>query len=271
MSQVLAGKHALVMGGGSGIGLESARLLARDGARVTIAGRTEQKLADACGLLARDGLQVKYKVADGLVGADVRAAVDVASDQGLLHIAVAVPATGGLKPLLLCDDDQFSREIDGNVRPVFLMLKYAGQAMVRAGGGSFVAVSSGVSISTPRFMASYAAGKAAVDRLVRVAADELGEAKIRVNSVLPGLTRTPSGQMLVGNDATRGAFLAQQPLARLGEPEDVAEAIRFFCGPESSFVTGQILSVDGGRTLRAFPDLRGTWTGSDWKEAARLT
>jgi NAD(P)-dependent dehydrogenase (short-subunit alcohol dehydrogenase family) len=191
MGEQLQGLRALVIGGGSGIGLGTARLLAGDGATVTIAGRTGQKLEDAQAALAGEGLAVETAVCDVLVADDVRGAVDRASDEGELHIAVVVPGGGAYSPVLLFGDDQFSAEVDANVRPVFLTLKYAGQAMVRAGGGSFVAVSSTAAVFSARFLASYAAGKAAVDQLVRVAADELGEANIRVNSVQPGLTRTP--------------------------------------------------------------------------------
>ena len=175
MDGALAGQRAVVVGGGSGIGLASTRALARDGARVTIAGRTEQKLVDATATLAGEGLDVAYCVCDALDGSSVRDAVEAASDdQRRLQIAVVVPGGGGMSPVLLFDDDTFSREVDGNVRPVFLFLKYAGQAMVRSGSGSFVAISSTAAVFSTRYLASYAAGKAAVDQLVRVAADELG-------------------------------------------------------------------------------------------------
>ncbi|HEY8527946.1 MAG TPA: SDR family oxidoreductase [Acidimicrobiales bacterium] len=251
----LAGHHALVVGGGSGIGLGSARLLARDGARVTIAGRTERKLAEAAATLAGEGLTVDRVVCDALDGASVAAAVDAAADaERRLHIAVVVPGGGSISPVLLYGDDQFSEEVDRNVRPVYLVLKHAGRAMVRAGSGSFVAVSSTAAAFSTRYLASYAAGKAAVDQLVRVAADELGELGVRVNSVRPGMTRTPATARAFANGPMMAAFLAGQPLARPGEVDDIARAVRYLAGPESSWVTGQHLGVDGGHTLRAFVD-----------------
>lgn len=171
--QALAGKRAIVVGGGSGIGLGSARLLAHNGASVTIVGRTEQKLADAQEALAAEGLTVHYCPCDGLDGASVQAAVDAASDDGgALHITVVVPGGGSIKPVLLFGDDEFSEQVDLNVRPVYLMLKYTraerccGPARAR----------SSRSRRPPRcsrraIFASYCAGKAAVDHLVRVAAD----------------------------------------------------------------------------------------------------
>src|SRR5262245_35876856 len=98
-SQVLEGQRAIVIGGGSGIGLGSARLLARDGADVTIAGRTEQKLEDAAAGLAEEGLKVSWARCDVKNADDVRAAVDAASDDGKLHIAVVVPGGGSMTPV----------------------------------------------------------------------------------------------------------------------------------------------------------------------------
>jgi len=255
MDNALVGKRAIVVGGGSGIGLGSARLMAKDGAIVTIVGRTEQKLADAQAALAAEGIAVQYTVCDGLDGASVKAAVDFASDDdGRLHIAVVVPGGGSIKPVLLFDDDEFSQQVDLNVRPVFLMLKYAGHAMLRAGEGSFVAISSTAAVFSGKYLASYCAGKAAVDHLVRVAADELGQYGIRVNSVQPGMTHTPATDAAFANPTMMAAFRAQQAIDRGGEVEDIAQAVRYFAGPESSWTTGQCLTVDGGNTLRAFID-----------------
>jgi NAD(P)-dependent dehydrogenase (short-subunit alcohol dehydrogenase family) len=255
MTAALEGQRAIVVGGGSGIGFGVAQLLARDGARVTIAGRTESKLRDACDRLRGEGATVGYVTCDALKGDDVRGAVDAASnDDGRLHLAVVVPGGGSIKPVLLFGDDEFSAEVDRNVRPVYLLLKYAGRAMVRAGSGSFVAISSTAAVFSTRYLASYAAGKAAVDQLVRVAADELGPMDIRVNCVRPGMTRTPTTEQAFANEAMTAAFLAGQPIGRSGEVADIAAAVRFLCGPESAWTTGQCLTVDGGHTLRAFVD-----------------
>lgn len=272
MDRALEGRAAMVVGGGSGIGLGAARLLARDGAAVTIVGRTERKLRDAAAGLADEGLEVRWTTCDALDGSSVRDAVDASSDgERRLDIAVVVPGGGSIRPVLLFDDDEFSRQVDANVRPVYLTLKYAGLAMVRNGSGSFVAISSTAAAFSTRYLASYAAGKAAVDQLVRVAADELGQYGVRVNAVRPGLTRTAATAGAFADDAMRGAFLDGQPLRRGGEVPDIAEAIRWFAGPESSWVTGQLLTVDGGHTLRSFvdyarlmplPDTRAVATGT---------
>jgi NAD(P)-dependent dehydrogenase (short-subunit alcohol dehydrogenase family) len=250
----LDGVRSLVIGGGSGIGFGTARALANDGARVTIAGRSEEKLREATHALSEENLAVTWTTCDALVGSEVEAAVDVASDDGRLEVAVVVPGGGSISPVLLYGDDQFSHEVDLNVRPVYLLLKYAGQAMIRAGGGSFVAISSTAAAFSARYLASYSAGKAAVDQLVKVAANELGSYGIRVNSIRPGMTRTPATAGAFANPAMLSEFVSGQPIERGGEVEDVAQAVRYLAGSESSWVTGQCIAVDGGHTLRSFVD-----------------
>jgi NAD(P)-dependent dehydrogenase (short-subunit alcohol dehydrogenase family) len=249
--------RALVVGGGSGIGLAAARMLVADGAAVTLAGRTLSKLEHAAVAMRADypEADVGVAVCDALIGDDVRRAVDVAAGDGGLDIAVTVPGGGPYSPVLGYRDDEFDDAIRANVRPQFLTIKYAGSAMVRSGGGSIVAISTTVAVFPMPFNAGYAAGKTAVDMLVRIAADELGGAGVRVNAVRPGLTATDTTVGLVENQALREQFLEQQPIKRVGRPEDIAHAVRYFAGPESSWVTGQCLTVDGGHTLRRFPDL----------------
>jgi NAD(P)-dependent dehydrogenase (short-subunit alcohol dehydrogenase family) len=250
--------RALVVGGGSGIGLASARMLVADGAAVTLAGRTLSKLEHAADAIRVDmpDAEVGVAVCDALIGDDVRRAVDVAAGDGGLDIAVTVPGGGPYSPVLGYRDDEFDDAIRANVRPQFLTIKYAGSSMVQSGGGSIVAISTTVAVFPMPFNAGYAAGKTAVDMLVRIAADELGGAGVRVNAVRPGLTATDTTVGLVENESLRERFLEQQPIKRVGRPEDIAHAVRYFAGPESSWVTGQCLTVDGGHTLRRFPDLR---------------
>jgi NAD(P)-dependent dehydrogenase (short-subunit alcohol dehydrogenase family) len=258
MAQALDGQRALVVGGGSGIGFATARLLARDGAFVTIAGRTVEKLESAA---ERIRSEIDGAGGVGVVGCDVldaarvRHAVDVAEGGSGLHIAVTVPGGGPYRPLVGYADDEFDAALLANTRPQFLVMKHAGAAMIRAGGGSIVAISSTAAVFPLPFNAAYAAGKAALDHLARNAAEELGRYGVRVNVVRPGLTRTDTTKGLVGNEPILARFLEQQPIARVGEADDIAQAVRYFAGPESSWVTGQCLTVDGGHTLRRFPDL----------------
>jgi NAD(P)-dependent dehydrogenase (short-subunit alcohol dehydrogenase family) len=248
----LSGMRALIVGGSSGIGLATAQLLARDGATVTLAARDTDRLAAAKATF-EPGDRVLTCSTDAMSTSDTQRAVEVASEGERLDIAVTVPGGGSMKPVLSFEPDEFSAEVDRNVRPVFLLLKYAGGAMTA--GGSVVAVSSTAAAFSTRYLASYSTGKAAMDQLVKVAADELGERGIRVNSVRPGLTRTAGTAGMFSNEDILGRFLAGQAIGRHGEPQDIAAAIRYLGGPESSWVTGQHLTVDGGHTLRSFPDL----------------
>jgi NAD(P)-dependent dehydrogenase (short-subunit alcohol dehydrogenase family) len=125
--------------------------------------------------------------------------------------------------------------------------------MARAGGGAIVAISSIAGPLTHRFMAPYCASKAGVEMLIRVAADELGALGIRANAVQPGLVPTDMAMPLTDDKTIVRDYLDQMPLARLGTVEDIASAVRYLAGPESSWVTGQCFAVDGGHTLRRGP------------------
>lgn len=243
-----------MVGGSSGIGLATTKLLVRDGCRVTIAGRDPDRLASALADCAGPGAAVVSVECDTMIEADIERAVAVAAEDDRLDIAVTVP--GGGTPMRVLDYpcDQFSAEVDRNIRPVYMLLHHAVPRMTA--GGAFVAVSSTAAVFSTRGLASYRAGKAAVDALVDVAADELGEIGVRVNSVRPGLTRTGSTPRIFADERLLDRFLDNQAIRRGGEAEDIAEAIRYLVGPESSFVTGQHLTVDGGHTLRAMPDMR---------------
>lgn len=252
--QPLAGLRALVVGGSSGIGLATTRLLAVDGCRVTIAARDELRMRRVVESFAAEGLEVTSVSCDTMIESDISRAVQVASEGERLDIAVTVPGGGTPMNVLDYECDAFSAEVDKNIRPVYMLLHYAVPQMTN--GGSFIAVSSTAAVFSTRGLASYRSGKAAVDALVDVAADELGERGIRVNSVRPGLTRTESTVRMFENPELLGRFLEQQAIDRGGEADDIAHAIRYFAGPESGWVTGQHLTVDGGHTLRAMPDMR---------------
>jgi len=108
--------------------------------------------------------------------------------------------------------------------------------------------------ATHRYLSAYCVGKAGIDMLVRVAADELGPSKVRVNSVQPGLVATELVAGIMTTDAVLEDYLAQMPIGRVGQPEDIAALVRFLAGPESTWVTGQTIGIDGGHHLRRGPD-----------------
>ena len=190
----LEGKAALVTGGGSGIGLACAARLLRDGCVVTIAGRTESRLARAVDALRVDApshVDVRSIACDVADEVAVAAAVAHASEAvGALHVAVLSAGTGTFGPLLATDLAAWQSVMDTNLTGAFLGIKHAGAAIAASGGGAIAAISSIAAPLTHRFMSPYCVSKAALEALVRNAADELGVAGVRVNAVRPGLVPT---------------------------------------------------------------------------------
>jgi NAD(P)-dependent dehydrogenase (short-subunit alcohol dehydrogenase family) len=249
----LKGMSALVTGGGSGIGLACARRLAEDGAAVTICGRTEQRLEAA----AADIGQAAWIVCDVTDEGQVEAAVAAAGQHGGGRLDVVVACAGGsthMGPIAVSDSAAWRATIELNVMGTFLTIKHAAPALARQGGGSIVAISSIASPRTHRYLSAYSVGKAAIDTLVQVAADELGPSKVRVNSVRPGLVDTDMVSSITGTPAVLNDYLDQMPLGRVGTVDDIAAAVRFLAGPEATWITGQCLGVDGGHALRRGPD-----------------
>ena len=136
-----------------------------------------------------------------------------------------------------------------------LTLKHGAAAMVRGGGGSFVGISSTAgSLSHPWFGA-YGPSKAAIDQLCRQAADELGPSNVRVNAICPGLTRTDLVGFITAGGPVLDSYMENIPLGRMGETSDIAGLARFLVGPDATWLTGQVIMIDGGQSLRRGPDL----------------
>jgi NAD(P)-dependent dehydrogenase (short-subunit alcohol dehydrogenase family) len=252
-----AGRSALLTGGGSGIGLECARLLARDGASVVLMGRSQERLDEGRGSLKDDlaaGAQVVTVAGDAAVEADVAAAVAAAEELAPLGLAVASAGRGGLGPIVTTPLEEWNEVMATNLTGTFLLFKHAGAALARHGGGAMVAISSIAAAVTHPFMGPYCVSKAAIDALVRQVADELGRAGVRVNSVRPGIVETELVAMIMDDADVMASYTENMPVARTGQVADVAHAVRYLLGPESSWVTGTSLSIDGGHHLRRGPD-----------------
>jgi NAD(P)-dependent dehydrogenase (short-subunit alcohol dehydrogenase family) len=254
--QPLANEHILVTGGATGIGYACAKKLRDDGACVTLMGRRASKLEEAReALMAMPGPEVRISAGDVAREDDIVAAVKVAVDEaGVLHGCVAAAGTGTFGPLLDTPREQWDHVLATNLTGTMLTIKHAGRAMLSR-GGSIVTVSSIAGVLTHRWMTAYCVSKAAIEMLTRNAADELGGASIRVNSVRPGLVPTDLASGLVNNPQAKADYLDQMPLRRLGTADDIAGIVRFLIGRESSWITGQVIAADGGHTLRRGPDL----------------
>ena len=259
--QSLEGMSALVTAGGTGIGLGIAKRLADDGCLVTICARREAVLAAAAEEIGRDA---RYIVCDVTDDEQVKAAVQAAAEP-LDRLDIAVANAGGgaaAGPLALTDLDAWNATLALTLTSTLSTIKHAAPIMGRGNGGAIVAVSSIAGHLTHRNLGQYCVAKAGVEMLVRNSADELGRYGIRVNGVRPGLVPTEMAAGLEQTDAVREDYLAQMPLGRLGTPEDIAAAVRFLAGPEASWITGQLLGVDGGHSLRRGPDLDAIFAGT---------
>ena len=249
------GKTALVTGGGSGIGLATAKQLVAGGASVTLMGRTELTLDAAAAELATFGSAVRTVVGDVGNEEDVAAAVATAAGDAGLDLAVINAGYGGAAPVVATEASDWEGILHTNLTGAFFTMKHAGGAIAANGGGSICAVSSIAGSKTHRFMASYCVSKAGLEMLVKNAADELGVSGVRVNAVAPGLVETGLSNALRESASIYNDYRANMPMQRHGQPDDVAHAIAFYLSDASSWVTGTILPVDGGHHLRRGPNL----------------
>lgn len=255
----IAGFATLVTGGGSGIGLGTAKRFAAEGAHVTIAGRTESRLVAAVDELrsvAPSGTAVHYAVCDVTVEDEVRRAIATATEPtgGLDVLFACAGGSAHLGPLVDADSDAWTATIELNVVGTFLCMKHAASAMAASGGGSIIGMSSIAGHRTHRLMSAYCVGKAGIEMLVKVAADELGEQNIRVNAVQPGLVDTELVGFITAGGKLYDDYLEQMPVPRVGTVDDIAAAVLYLASPESSWVTGQTLGIDGGHHLRRGPN-----------------
>ncbi|MFF5703852.1 SDR family NAD(P)-dependent oxidoreductase [Streptomyces sp. NPDC012794] len=245
----LTGRTALVTGAASGIGRATALLLARAGAAVHCADRDERGLAGTASLIAEDGGAATVHPLDVTDRAALRTAVAAA---GPLDVVAAIAGVMHTSSVLETTDEDLDRILDVNFKGVLRTCQEAVRAMISAGRpGSVVTMASGAVDAAQPGLLCYSAAKAAVVQLTRTLATECGPHGIRVNAVAPGWIRTP----MTGRHGpevqrrTEAAMARMSPLRRVGEAEDVAQAVLYLACDASSFMTGQILRPNGGVSM----------------------
>ena len=255
----LDGRHALVAGAGRGIGAATARALADAGADVTILARTAEQLAVVKADVEAAGRRVLALPVDAYDADAMAGAVDRSAEEfGRLDIAVNVVGGSMPKAFLQTSDRDLARAFDGNVVSGLRLARLAVPHLLAGGGGSIVFISSAIGHVVGRGFVAYGAGKAAVDHTTRLLAAELNP-RIRVNAVAPGAILTEALEAVAANPAIKAGLEQGCHLHRLGTPEDIAAAVLFLASDAASYITGQVLNVDGG-VLKSqldmpFPDL----------------
>jgi NAD(P)-dependent dehydrogenase (short-subunit alcohol dehydrogenase family) len=253
----LEGQGVLVTGGGTGIGRACAAALTADGAVVTICGRTESRLAESQEVIEPGhGGSVGYVVADVTDEASVRAAVEAAVEAAgnLAGVVANAGGGGGMGPYHVQDTDEFLRVLHLNVLGTMLCVKHAVPHLVANGGGSFVGMSSIAGHVTHPWFGAYPVAKAGIEQMMRNAADEFGRSNVRFNAVRPGFIATEIMGMIPTDSDVYDSYVRNTPMGDVGQPEDVGNLVRFLIGPESRWITGTCINVDGGNALRAGPD-----------------
>ena len=253
MSALLEGKIALITGASSGIGRETALVMAAHGAKIVTAARREKELAETVEIIESAGGTATYVVTDISVVSQVERAVQHAvSTYGGLN--AAFNNAGILEPaghLHEIEDDTFDQIININLKGAFLSMKYEIGYMIENGGGSIVNDSSymGLRGGTGR-QPAYTASKHGVLGLTKAASRDYARKGIRVNAVCPGVIDTTMMHGLDhgGDPATRARMESWVPMNRYGAPEEVGQVVSFLCSDAASYITGQAIPIDGGVT-----------------------
>jgi NAD(P)-dependent dehydrogenase (short-subunit alcohol dehydrogenase family) len=252
MSNRMQGKLALVTGGSRGIGAAIAAAYAAEGARVIIAARKPEELEATAARLsaAHDGRVIARVCHTGQLEAVAELFAWIEREHGVVDVAVNNAATNPhFGPMLTVGWPAWDKTFEVNLKGYFEVARQTAQRLIAAGKrGSIINVASVVGLRGSPMQGVYAMTKAAVISMTQTLAVELGGAGVRVNAIAPGLVETKLASALTSNPDAAGYFTGRAPLARHAQPEEIAPLAVYLGSDESSFMTGQVLAVDGGFT-----------------------
>ena len=241
----LGGRVAIVTGGTRGIGAAIAALLAEHGASVVVSGRDADRVQSAVKTMEGLDGRVVGLAADAAKREDAERLVDTAKQEfGRLDVVVNNAGITRDALLVRMKDDDWDHVMEVNLRGAFLMTRAAAKVMMRQRSGRIINIASAAGAMGNAGQVNYSAAKAGLLGLTKACARELAHWSILVNAVAPGLIETDMSAAIP--EAARGAFLAQVPLGRIGTAREVAEVVGFLAGDGASYVTGQIVHVNGG-------------------------
>lgn len=241
----LQGQVAMITGAGAGIGRAIAETFAGAGAAVMVSDLNSQAAQAVAQHIRDSGGQAQASACDVTKEDDLKMVIQKTTEHfKKLTILVSNAGGGGPKPFDMPMND-FRRAYDLNVFSLFRLAQLAASSIEQAGGGAILAITSMAGDNKNKRMASYGSSKAATNHLIRNIAFDLGPKNIRINGIAPGATRTDALNSVL-NDEIENKMLANTPIHRLGEPQDMANAALFLCSPAASWISGQILTVSGG-------------------------
>ena len=247
-----AGKVAFVTGGGTGIGRAAALAFAREGANVVVADVSEEGNQETARMIEDAGTQALALRCDVARAEEVKAALDKTVN-GFGRLDFAFNNAGVEQPVKQAADiteEEWSRIINIDLRGVFLCMKYEIPMMLKQGAGVIVNTSSGAGVKGIAGQAAYCAAKFGLIGLTKAAALDYAKSNIRINAVCPGIIETPMMDRFSGGTPEgRARVIAQEPVGRMGKPEEIAAAVVWLCSDAAAFVVGHAMVIDGGQTV----------------------